>query len=186
MAEFEMIYEEQVTPKLAQLGLVESSERGRATVDSVFSRLFVVDSPEIFYEVKRRLQEDAAWTEVLRYLGRTFYRDEKETALRHRFALYAGPVRPDTVVMAGPGTRRGSWQTFDISDGLVPGSVRDLLQDHQGNLWFVIGGKGAVQFDGTRILPSSVRPPTATTVGSTRSGCRCRRNTCASISRAPA
>ena len=152
MAEFEVIYEEQVTSKLVQFGLVESAEHGRATVDSVFSRLFVVGSPELFYKTKRRLQEDAVWTEVLLYLGRTFYRDEKETALRHRFALYAGPVRPDTVVTAGLGTRRGSWLTFDISDGLVPGNVRDLLQDRQGDLWFVIGGKGAVRFDGTRFV----------------------------------
>ena len=44
MAEFEAAYEEQVVPILKKHGLVESSERGRATADS-FSRLFAVENP---------------------------------------------------------------------------------------------------------------------------------------------
>ena len=40
MGEFEAAYQVQIVPILKQYGFVESSERGRATVDSVFTRLF--------------------------------------------------------------------------------------------------------------------------------------------------
>ena len=39
MAEFEAAYEEQVVPILEKHGLVETFQRGRATVDGVFARL---------------------------------------------------------------------------------------------------------------------------------------------------
>ena len=44
MDQFEAAYEEQLLPILKKHGLVESSQRGRATVDSVFNRLFVVQA----------------------------------------------------------------------------------------------------------------------------------------------
>ena len=39
MAEFQAAYEEQVVPILEKHGLVETFQRGRATVDGVFARL---------------------------------------------------------------------------------------------------------------------------------------------------
>lgn len=40
MAEFEAVYNAKVAPILKTHGLMESAQRGRATVDNVFSRLF--------------------------------------------------------------------------------------------------------------------------------------------------
>ena len=42
---FEAVFERQLAPILQRHGLVESSERARATVDTVFSRLFAFDKP---------------------------------------------------------------------------------------------------------------------------------------------
>ena len=45
MDEFEEVYTTQIVPLLKQYGMVESGQRGRTTVDSVFSRLFEFETP---------------------------------------------------------------------------------------------------------------------------------------------
>ena len=72
MAEFEGAYREQVLPILMRHGLVESSDRGRATVDSVFARLFQVKSASEVAVKANALQDDPAWQAVLRDVGTAF------------------------------------------------------------------------------------------------------------------
>ena len=146
MAEFEATYEEQVVPILQQHGLVESSQRGRATVDSVFSRLFAVETPTALTIKRQELHKDPAWQDVLRSLGTAFEARGEEGFIRNRFALYKAPAE-GTTVLAGPGFRQGLWQNFSAQDGLPSYGVDNILQDREGHLWFL--GGGVTRYDGT-------------------------------------
>ena len=108
--EFKAVYDEQVVPLLKQHGLVESSQRGRATVDSVFSRLFAVETPAAIAAQEQALEDDPAWQNVLRNLRTTFETAGADDAMRHRFGLYTAPAGAVKTVLAGPGFRQGLWQ----------------------------------------------------------------------------
>ena len=72
MAEFEVAYEERAVPVLEQHGLVVSTRRGRTTADSVFSRLFDMETPTDIAATATALQKDPAWQEVLQRWGGRF------------------------------------------------------------------------------------------------------------------
>ena len=140
MAEFEAAYEEQVVPILKKHGLVESSERGRATADSVFSRLFAVENPTAATVKKEALPKDRAWQDILRSLGTAFGARGEEGFVRHRFGLYKAPTGAGTTVLAGPGYWQGFWQNFGGQDGLPPGRISGIVEDREGHLWFATNG----------------------------------------------
>ncbi len=134
MAEFESAYREKLVPILKAHGLVESSERGRATPDTVFSRLFEVKTPSEVTEKRKALQDDPTWKAVLEHLGRAFgarpaappplystYEVLSAAPLSH-YSTLAGPGKvvpagAGRTVAAGRGT--GHWRTYDAGDGLV-------------------------------------------------------------------
>ena len=96
MEEFEAAYEEQVVPILKKHGLVASSRRGRATVDSVFSRLFAFETPAAVASINQILQKDPAWQGALVQLGSLFDETAPGAPIRFEFELYqaaAGPGR---------------------------------------------------------------------------------------------
>lgn len=95
MAEFATDYEAKVAPILKAHGLTESSERGRATPENVFSRLFEMKTPSEVVEKRETLQKDPAWQEALRDLGTAF---GAEGPTQHSFELYAAPAGPGKVV----------------------------------------------------------------------------------------
>jgi len=142
MAEFEAAYEAKVVPILKKHGLTESSERGRATPEGVFSRLFEVEMPVEVAEKRETLAKDPAWQEALRDLETAFGADG---SLQHHFEIYAAPAGPGKVVPAGSGT--GHWRTYDVTDGLADVSVYSILQDREGHLWFGTDG-GVSRYDG--------------------------------------
>jgi hypothetical protein len=72
MAEFETAYREQVVPLFEKQGLTESSQRGRATPDSVFTRLFELASLAEFDAQRKAALQDSASVAVWQNLGRTF------------------------------------------------------------------------------------------------------------------
>ena len=152
MADFEKAYREQVLPILKRHGLMESPERGRATADNVFARLFKISSASEVFNKAKTLREDSAWQAVLRNLGTAFGTVTQGT-LRHSFGVYTAPARPGRivpaslgkVVPAGPGT--GQWHAYGLTDGLPEGYVRAILQDREGYLWFGTA-KGASRYDG--------------------------------------
>ena len=147
MAEFAAAYEEQALPVLKQNGLIESSQRSRATVDNVFSRLFELETTAEITAKEQALQSDPAWQDVLRGLGTTFSIAGADDGMRHRFGLYTAPAGEGTTVLAGPGFRQGLWQNFSSQDGLPSYGVMDILQDRGGHLWFTQGS--ATRYDGT-------------------------------------
>ncbi len=119
MAEFEAAYEEQVEPILKQHGLVASSQRGRATEDSVFNRLFAVETLAEWNENKEAVEKDPAWQNLLRSLGTTFETAGAEDALRHRFGLYTAPAGTGTTVRAsgrGCGRVSRSWMVSRLAE----------------------------------------------------------------------
>jgi len=152
MAEFETAYEAKVIPILKAHGLVESAERGRATPDSIFSRLFEVWTPVEVIDRQKALQDDSTWTAALQGLGKTFGTARSDGLVEYGFSLYASPAGPGRVVVssgrqtpAGRGT--GHWRTFDASDGLIQTIVQSVFQDREGNLWFGTRG-GVSRYDG--------------------------------------
>ncbi|OGG45984.1 MAG: hypothetical protein A3F84_17405 [Candidatus Handelsmanbacteria bacterium RIFCSPLOWO2_12_FULL_64_10] len=154
MAEFESVYQAKVVPILKRHGLAESSERGRATPDSIFSRLFEVKTPSEVAEKEKALHEDSTWQEALRSLGVSFGTDRPGGPIQHSFTLYSAPAGPGKVVSAGPGKvvsagrGTGLWRTYGVADGLAAESVRAILQDREGYLWFGTEGGGVIRYDG--------------------------------------
>ena len=163
-AEFETVYEEEIVPLLEQHGLVESSQRGRTTVDSVFSRLFALETPAAVTAKEQALQNDPAWRDALQRLGANFetagegIRHEhavdmgvEEGAIRYHFGLYLTPAGAGRAVLAGPGFRQGLWQSFTVQDGLTPGRINSMVQDREGNLWFGTN-RGLCSYDGAQFV----------------------------------
>ena len=152
-AEFEEAYKEKVVPILKKHSLVESSEQGRTTVDSVFSRLFEVETPAKFTEKQEALRADPALLEVDRTLGATFGTTRPDGRISASFGLYqmsagsgrSAPAGSGTKVTAGQG--RGHWRTYGVTDGLPDLGVRSILQDREGDLWFGMEG-GISRYDG--------------------------------------
>jgi len=153
MAEFEAAYEAKVVPILKAHGLTESSERGRATPDSIFTRMFEFRTPTELIDKQTALQEDATWTVALRDLGVAFGTSQPDSLIRNEFLLYTAPTGPGKVVSAGSGKvtpaglGTGHWRTYDVTDGLVNAAVPSMLQDREGNLWFGSWG-GVSRYDG--------------------------------------
>ncbi len=151
MDAFATAYREKLLPILKSHGLVESSQPARATVDSVFSRLFEFDSPAEVVAMRLILIYDKKWAEQLEELGleATWW-----PGRRFRFGHYATPAGPGRVVKAGPGKvvpagrGRGQWRTYDTVDGLATQETRTILQDRRGYLWFGTWGGGVSRYDG--------------------------------------
>ena len=147
--EFGAAYADQIVPLLSERGLIESTEQGRVTSDSIFSRLFVLDAPTDALPVDRSLRRDPAWQEALRRAGSALGAASSDTALSFEFTLYRTPAGPGRVVPAGPGRKHGLWHTFDGTDGLPSPVVQDMLEDRKGNLWIAtIIGEGICRYDG--------------------------------------
>ena len=68
MAEFEAAYEKDVVPILKRYDIVASSERGRATVDSVFVRAFAFKTPAEFVDIRDALRSDPKFLEARQIL----------------------------------------------------------------------------------------------------------------------
>ena len=132
MEEFATAYVEQIAPVLEKHGLAASSARGRATADSVFSRLFAFTSPTERVAAERALDSDGKWQEVLRELGAAFTPGDE---LRWQLCVYRTLSGPGRTVEAGPGTRKGAWQSFGLKDGFPVSATLHMLQDRQHRLW---------------------------------------------------
>ncbi len=136
-----------VAPLLRQRGWVESRTAGRATFDSVFSRLFEFATPSAFEAAARSLYRDPAGVRALRRCGARFAASA-EDSLQRSLALYERPLGPGRMVQAGSG--REHWQTYDASNGTVRGAGYTVLEDHAGSLWFGTQAGGVSRFDGSR------------------------------------
>ena len=91
MDKFEATYKKKLVPILKKHELAESSERGRSTVEGVFSRLFEVETPSEVAAKERALRKDPAWQEVLRPLGTAFGTAQPDGLLHHHFGVYQTP-----------------------------------------------------------------------------------------------
>ena len=151
MGEFEIAYEKKIVPILKTHSLLGSSERGRTTVEEVFSRLFEMKTPAEVTEKENALLKDPAFEEVLRSLGATFGTTGPDDLIRYHFGIYTSPAGSGKSVKAGAGVRQRSWHTFDASDGLPASWTKDILQDREGNLWIACGG-GVTRYDGEEFV----------------------------------
>ena len=148
MGELEEAYAGQIVPILKKHGLAESRNRGRSTVDSVFSRLFALETAAAVAVKKQALDGDTTWQDALRGLGSTFGAKGADGFIRHRLSLYSAPVGEGTSVLAGSGTRHGLWRNFTGKDGLPTYGVTEMYQDGKGHLWVGVG-PGMTRYDGT-------------------------------------
>ncbi len=154
MAAFEAAYQEKVAPILKQHDMVESSERSRATVDSVFSRLF--EFKTVFEVVQRgeALDKDSTWVAVLQDFGGVFGTPRTDHPIRYHFGIYATSAGSGKTLPAGSGTvvsvgrGQGYWRTYDMTDGLAGSDTRSIFQDREGYLWFATAGGGLSRYDG--------------------------------------
>ena len=120
MAEFESAYQQQVAPFLQERGFVASAEPGRATVDSVFSRLFEFDSPTEWRQKIETFENDPAVRKLWFRLGTQFgatgpstttlFSTIADSLIRSDFSLYKAVAGAGKTVelgfaqkLAGPG-----------------------------------------------------------------------------------
>jgi len=163
MSEFEAAYRAKVAPILKRHGLTESSERGRAAPDSIFSRLFEMKTPLEVEEKQQALQGDATWTALLQSLGTTFGTPQPNGRIRNAFLIYVAPAGPGKTVPAGPGKSvpagpgTGQWRTYDATMGMAGFRIRSITQDREGNLWFGTFGSGVIRYDGKTFTAFTVK-----------------------------
>jgi ligand-binding sensor domain-containing protein/nitrogen-specific signal transduction histidine kinase len=144
--EFERCFRYKLVPILEKVGLRVSTKTGRQTVGSVFSKLLTADTPLDVLRFRETLTAGNRWQEVLREFALDYGNAAPDGLIRHTLALYEAP--------AGPGrelhgvNRKGTWHTFDVTDGLVSGFVWSILQSKSGKLWFTCYGGGVSCFDG--------------------------------------
>ena len=144
--DFAKAYSAELAPQLARNGLVEHG-KGRATPDSVFSRVFEFDSVAAMAAAPQKLVADAAWREAMANLGMRFGRGD---TLRYHIAPYRVPAVPQESYLVGTGRRQGALQVWGLAEGMPFVTVRAIHEDHQGMLWFATE-KGIVRFDGQRV-----------------------------------
>ena len=150
MAEFEVAYQEKLVPILNRHGLMASSGQGRATPDSVFTRLFEFDTPSQVFDAQEMLEQDPAWRETLGSLGETFGTSGQFSVPEEggRFFHYTSPSGPGQQVAAGSGQRH--WSNYGVPDGLAENAVMSIAQDREGSLWFGTWGGGVSRYDGKK------------------------------------
>jgi len=154
MADFQAVYEAEILPWHEERGLVEYSGTGRATVDSVFSRLFAFSSAAQFHATRDSLRKDPELLDLAREYGPRFGSKGLGGMLKSALRLYQAPATPGTKVPAGPGRRtplgpgQGHWRTYDVTDGLAGPMVSAMHQDPIGDLWLGTSNNGISRFDG--------------------------------------
>jgi len=151
---FARIYAEKLVPLLKAHSLHPSATSGRATVDSVFSRLFELTSATAILRTDRQLRDDPAWQQALRELAGPFH-FPADSARWYRFYHYSGPAGPGKETIAGAGMHQGLWHTFGIHDGLPSYGVDRILQDSRGDIWLSTTVGIPCRYDGERFISLS-------------------------------
>ena len=146
---FALAYEQELLPLLQARALRPYALPGRATPDSIFSRLFAVETPKQVQAIALELAADPQWQQALRRLA------APDTTLRHYLRIYSTPAGAGHSKQVGAGTRQGLWQLFSAQDGLPTGWINALLQDRRGDLW--IGTiAGLSRYDGERFTTYTI------------------------------
>ena len=149
-AEFESIYETRVVPILKRHGFVDAGEF-TSKADNHFGRLFKLRTPSEVDKKRLALREDPEWIKLYRDLGEIGLKQQSIVYPYRPHQIPAGPgrsfsLKPRKPTRLGRGT--GHWTTYDATDGLSGGIVKDILQDREGNMWFATYGGGVNKFDG--------------------------------------
>ena len=142
--DFAATYEQELVPLLQVHGLQPVDRQGRATADSIFTRLLAIETPEQVVRTALALEADPQWQQALRQWT------DADTLLRYRLGLYSTPAGPGRAAPMGSGTSQGLWKRFSVQDGLPDGWINTLLQDRDGDLWIGTNSGGLVRYDGER------------------------------------
>ena len=163
MSDFETAYNDKVAPYLKKRGLVPSAQPGRATVDSVFSRLFEFDTLAALHQEMPladnrftipKLESDPQWTALLQELGTTFDSPRENGQIEHSFFPYDVPAGAGQTVDESEG--QGHWRTFNELG--APYGLDNMIQDQQGYLWFTTGfSEGIYRYDGQQWTQFTVK-----------------------------
>ena len=137
----------------------ENWSRGKVRIQSLDSRaLWVV--AETDQEGAYRVEIPPGKYQVEAQIGRK-RRPGKEIELNRReeervdltVHISKGEITeagPGKTLSGTPGKQQGVWQNFGIPDGLPHCTVRDIVQDKEGNLWFGTRG-GVSRYDGKTV-----------------------------------
>ena len=155
MDAFALAFQEQVVPVVERLGLTLSERRGRATPDSVFSRLFESALP-LAAPVHFLILIDSTATVVWRALGREFGTTWPDDHIRMVVGNYEVAAGKGSRATAGKGRittpqGTGHWRHFDREEGLAGTRVKYIAEDRNGHIW--LGGweqVGVSRYDGER------------------------------------
>jgi ligand-binding sensor domain-containing protein/serine phosphatase RsbU (regulator of sigma subunit) len=154
MVEFGQVYEERVKPFLVTHGFSESQQQGRATVDSVFSRLYSFRSVKTYLDRREKLDDLAEWDSLLVSLGSEFGTGANSDQMRTRATIFQTPTALDSVVVGSKGKTvrsgqgKGHWRSYDVTDGLSGPMLQAILETDDGHLWFGTRNNGVSRFDG--------------------------------------
>ena len=82
------MYEKHVVPIFQAYNLVAQPEDSRATLDSVFTRMFAFKTPGEFDKIREAILHDPAFEASLKVLGATFGTSESDGLMRVNFDIY--------------------------------------------------------------------------------------------------
>ena len=101
--------------------------------------------PADAYRLSLRHSSEAGWRE--RVVELRVEEGQSDEAVVMLEPLAPAAPRVPRSVAAGRGTRRQSWRSFGVADGLAGMTINDITQDGDRNLWFATDN-GVSRFDG--------------------------------------
>lgn len=166
MEEFGTVFDQRVAPILAEHGFVDGQPDTRTIPDSIFTRVYRVESRDDFEARQNAVQQDSRWPPLLRDLGDRYGSASHDGDLLAQAMPYREPaglgrkyrLPPPTVTPVGPG--RGHWRTYGVPDGLPSLDLVELFQDRDGYIWICTFGSGLSRWDGERFESFTVEDGT--------------------------
>jgi signal transduction histidine kinase/ligand-binding sensor domain-containing protein/CheY-like chemotaxis protein len=145
---FSAVYDEKIAPLLKMHGLVESAQKSRAVVDSAFVRLFALADAAAIVAGDKALRADSTLAAVLQEQRTALGAAANDSLLRFYFNPYIAPATHGALSKAGPGQRKGLWQSFTVEDGLPSARCDLAIADRSGQIWIGVSNDGIVRYDG--------------------------------------
>ena len=151
IAELDARYVDEIDPGIRGNGsLLLLPQHGRATVASVYSRLYASPfRPDSELLASARAYADSYWG------GPWWLREVIPDSVRQRFGIthvsmgaYSSPLEKLSFASVDVEKPHGYWRSFSVVDGLAGTAVNAIEEDARGRLWFATSG-GLSRYDGT-------------------------------------
>jgi hypothetical protein len=155
LEEWTAVYQKDILNLLEQHQFTPSKAAARPLIEGVFSRPFAFEDAATALECQYALESYPSWERLIQRLSQRFGKPENGIGCRYRLGIYQTPAGPGRTLEAGLGIRQARWYTLNGQDGRPSTTIRAILQDRQGYLWFGTDSGGVCRFDGAQFITFS-------------------------------